>query len=405
MDKLFLAANVGSASKKFGLYKGAARLFSAHFEKEAGKYVVTLHSKNGEEKRTISEHEFVDAAEYVVSEITTLALVKSAHDITAVGFRVVAPGSYFREHRIIDTEYLHRLRKARNEDPLHLDAMFEELDRLKKLFKKSPIIGVSDSAFHARMPLYASTYALPETVRFGLDIARFGYHGLSIASIVRALGTSGAVPEKIIVCHLGSGSSITALKNGASVDTSMGFSPLEGVPMATRVGDIDAGALLHLARFTPGHSLTEVEKILYTESGLLGISGSSSDMRELIELERKGDARAQLAIDTYTYHSKKYIGAYVAVLGGIDLLVFSGTIGERSFIVRERICEGLEHLGISIDPERNNALDGDASGSIHTEHSRVQVSVILSDESEEIARITSSKERWAFLSKGPSANP
>ena len=387
MEKLYLAVNVGSASKKCGLYRGAEPVLTAHFEPEDDGFVVTFTGSH-EEKRKIKENDFTDAVEYFVSELVTLEAIGSGRNIAAVGFRVVAPGTYFRQHRIIDTEYLHRLEKARSEDPLHLSVMLDELKRLKKLFRSTPLVGVSDSAFHTTMPERAQTYALPEAVRFGFDILRFGYHGLSIASVVRKLAGYGAVPQRVVVCHLGSGSSIVALQDGSSIDTSMGFSPLEGVPMATRVGNIDAGALIHLARARGMKDLAELEQMLYSECGLLGLSGTSADMRALIELDKQGDQKAHLAIEVLTYRIRTYIGAHAAALGGIDLLVFSGTIGERSWYIRSRVCRNLEYLGIAIDEQKDHALEGGRDGEIQTDGSRIPVVVIQTDESSEIAIAT-----------------
>lgn len=398
MEQYYFIVNVGSASKKYALYRNGSRIFFAHFEKENGVFIVTLRgappageTSDSVETRTVSDPEFVGATEYVIRELVSRGVLSSAEDIMALGFRIVAPGTYFCEHRVIDADYIERLRTTRTEEPLHLGAMLDELGRLMRIFGTTPIVGVSDSAFHVSMPDYARTYALPESARIGSDIARFGYHGLSFASILRKLNVlAGSVPEKVVVCHLGSGSSIVALKNGVSIDTSMGFSPLEGVPMATRVGDIDAGALIRLARLSTGDAgpdLDGLEKFLYTECGLLGLSGTSDDMREIIKLEENGDTRARLAIDVFAYRIKKYIGAYAAALGGLDMLVFSATIGERSSIVRSRICRNLEYLGLSIDEQRNVALTGQ-EGMFHADNSRVRVAVVPTDESEEVALVT-----------------
>jgi acetate kinase len=390
--------NIGSASKKYALYVNGVCALSAHFETENGTFIVTIRtgavgglSRTEEAKRTISDTEFTNAAEYIVSELVSRGIVASANDITTLGLRVVAPGAYFAEHRVIDTNYRERLQNARAEEPLHLGAVLDELDRLTRVFGTTPIVGISDSVFHASMPEHARVYAIPEAARTGLDIARFGYHGLSLASVVRKLGTlAGSVPEKVVVCHLGSGSSIVALKNGVSIDTSMGFSPLEGVPMATRVGDIDAGALIRLARPRAGYAGLDpdaLEQYLYTECGLLGLSGTSADMRELIELEKNGDVRARLAIDVLVYRVKKYIGALASALNGLDMLVFSATIGERSSIIRSRVCSNLEYLGISINEDKNAALTS-REGMFHADDSRVRVAVVATDEAEEMALIT-----------------
>jgi acetate kinase len=197
---------------------------------------------------------------------------------------------------------------------------------------------------------------------------------------------SGVLPERIIVCHLGSGSSITAIKDGKSIDTSMGFSPLEGVPMSTRVGDIDPGASIHLAESLK-LNLEELDRYFYKQSGLFGISGESGDMRELLALGFEGNVRAKLALDTFVYRIQKYIGSYVAALGGLDLLVFSATIGERSFIIRERVCCNLDALGIVLDVGKNSDIVS-RDAFVHKEGSRAKIAVVVTDEMGEIARQT-----------------
>jgi acetate kinase len=232
------------------------------------------------------------------------------------------------------------------------------------------------------MPDRARFYAISkETAEKG--IVRYGYHGISFASLISKMTAVGKVPERIIICHLGSGSSIGAFLGGKSIDTSMGFTPLEGIPMATRVGDIDPGAVIYLMKKF-GFGPNELEEYLNTHCGLLGLSGKSDDLRTLIDLEKAGDKKAALAIDVLVYKIKKYIGAYTAALNGLDTLVFSGTIGERSFFLRSRICRDMENLGIILDDERNNNTVS-RDGFIQSASSKVKIAVMITDEMGEIA--------------------
>jgi acetate kinase len=211
-------------------------------------------------------------------------------------------------------------------------------------------------------------------------IYRYGYHGLSVSSaVVKFKARPGGIPDRVIVCHLGSGASVTAIKKGESVDTSMGFTPLEGVPMGSRVGNIDAEAVLFIqkaAKLTPG----KLSHYLNTESGLRGLSGGVSDIRELLYMKEKGDKKAILALHMFTYRIKQCIGSYMAVLGGIDSLVFTGTIGERSPKIREQICEGLEGLGIAVDYDKNELHTGEKEGNIQNVFSKAGVVVLRADE-------------------------
>lgn len=382
----YFIVNNGSASKKYTLYSDAVREFFAHFEHEGNGIIATFINGEEIEKRDIAEADYKDATKYTINEIIARGLIKSAADIKAIGLRVVAPGSYFMQNKIIDAEYRTKLDEAKEWAPLHTNSIIFEIDNLATLMPEVPIIAVSDSAFHATMAEHSRYYGIPLDFAKQMDIVRFGYHGISFKSVLSKLKSlsHGASSDKIIVCHLGSGSSILALKDGKSFDTSMGFSPLEGLIMSKCVGDIDAGAVICLMKklkFSP----EEMEKYFNSKCGLLGLSGKTDDVRELLKLESNGDADAKLALEIFVYKIKKYIGSYFAILNGANLLVFTGTIGERSSIMRSRICQDLESLGIAIDDERNNnTINRD--GFIHNETSSpVKVAVIVSDEMGQMA--------------------
>ena len=297
-----LTINIGSRSKKYALFEDGEK--KEEFEGECG----------------------IDLSDVVV------------------GIRIVAPGKFFTEHREVDAEYLEKLKEASKITPLHIEPVLKEIEEIKDKYPDTKIIGVSDSAFHRSMPEVARVYAIPLKLREKYGIERQGYHGLSLASIVENVQKErGVVPEKMIVVHMGGGTSVTALKDGLSLDTSMGWTPLEGVPMAERVGDIDPAALAYLAS---QENLTgeNLEKFISSECGLEAISGlEHGDMKEIIEAA-PNNPKAKLALDLYIYRVRKYIGAMAAVLGGCDLLVLTGTIAEGSELVRQKMSENFEYL-------------------------------------------------------------
>ncbi|MBI5913355.1 acetate/propionate family kinase [Candidatus Azambacteria bacterium] len=381
MEKKYLVVNLGSASKKYALYEGGKELFSAHYEKEGSRVIVTEGKSGARIKSVITPQDYEASAKRLADLCIASGCIATLKDISAVGFRVVASSEYFNATKHIDGEYRAKLAEEYEIAPLHVAVVSKGIEEVYALFPETPLVAVSDSAFHAELPDHARTYALPMEDSQKLSLYRYGYHGISIRSVLHTIqGLAGAVPARVIVCHLGGGASVTAVKNGKSVDTSMGFTPLEGLVMATRVGDIDSGALIYLARKL-GLSLEALDEYLNHQCGLLGLSGGKeSGVRELIELEKAGDAHAKLALAVFVYRIKKYIGAYTAALGGLDMLVFTATIGERSSITRARICEGLECLGITIDELKNNLIIGATSDFIDDGKHSAKVAVIRTDE-------------------------
>ena len=366
MKKIFIT-NVGSESRKYALYQDGERVFLAHFEKENGKLIE-------------------NSTEHVISQLLEQKLISEKNEISAIGFRIVASGSYFLQNKIIDSEYLEKLEAAKEQAPLHINPMLAELKALGQVLPGIPVVGVSDSMFHGSAPARARFYGIPKNTAEEFDVFRFGYHGISFESVTGKLKSvfGGNLPERIISCHLGGGSSISAIKGGKSIDTSMGFTPLEGVVMANRVGDIDAGAVIYLSKKL-GYGPDEMENYLNTQCGLLGLSGKSNDVRELLEMEKNGDENAKLALEVMVYKIKKYIGAYFAALNGADVLVFSATVGERSVIMRSRICAELENLGIILDDEKNNKTIS-IDGFISKDESPVKIAVITTDEMGQMAK-------------------
>lgn len=304
----------------------------------------------------------------------------------AVGHRVVHGGRYTAPV-VISGDVIASIEGARRLAPLHNEPALAAIAAARRRFPATPMVAAFDTAFHAGMPAAAGRYAIPIELAEKYDIRRFGYHGLAHRAMAERYAemTGTAIGQaRIITFQLGNGCSVTAVRGGRSVDTSMGFTPLEGLMMGTRSGDIDAAVVTYLQR-EAGLSAADVDTLLNAESGLLGVSGRTRDMRDLLALAGEGDERAALAIEMFCYRAAKYAGAYFAALGGADALVFGGGIGERAPEVRRRICAPLAALGLAIDGAANARVSG-TEGAFHAASSRVGAYVIPSDEERVIAR-------------------
>jgi acetate kinase len=302
----------------------------------------------------------------------------SLSDIDAVGHRVVHGGHLFVHSVRIDTKVRQQLESLVPLDPIHMRPALLAIDATMRLFPKAPQIAAFDTAFHSTIPQAAAGYGLPFewSERFGLK--RFGFHGLSVAySIARVTELTGAQPRRLVVCHLGSGCSVTAVENGRSIDTTMGFTPLEGMMMATRAGSLDPGLLLYL-QTNCKVSVAELSDVLANRSGLLGVSGISGDMRTLLAAVDQGNERAQLAYDRFIVYGRRAIGAMSGALGGLDALVFTGGIAERSARVRKGIAHAIDADRLVIDEKENEALQ--AEGCISVCGSYVRALVIQARE-------------------------
>jgi acetate kinase len=397
MEKKYLIVNRGSASEKYAVYTKEKRLAFLHIEKAENDkcdYVSTLFlDGNKKEEKCVTKKEFNDSLDYAMetffnNQIIAGKNVKEAKkEIVGIGIRIVAPGKHFQDDKIIDAVYEAEIKKVLHDAPLHIMPTFEMIQILKKAFKNIPIVGISDSDFHDTIPDKAKYYGLPWADTEKHNIQKYGYHGISVESILNKIKTEGPIPEKLIICHIGSGVSLTAVNNGKSIENSMGFTPLEGVMMATRAGDIDPGVIALIADNFGFFRGNKLKQYLNKKCGLLGVSGKSSDVRDLIKLEKGGDAQAKLALDMYAYKIQKCIGAYFVALGGLDSIIFTATVGERSFIMRERICSGLNALGIKINTEVNNQSEG-VDADISAVDSQIKVLVRKTDEMGQIARDT-----------------
>jgi acetate kinase len=293
--------------------------------------------------------------------------VASMHEIGAVGHRVVHGGEGFTEAVRIDVAVLEKIRDSIALAPLHNPHNLAGIAAARERLPDVPHVAVFDTAFHAQMPPHAYHYALPYVLYRRYRIRRYGFHGTSHQHVaLRASAMVGRPIEelRIISVHLGNGASACAIQGGRSIDTSMGFTPLEGLVMGTRAGDLDPAIILHvMGREELG--VAEATALLNKHSGLQGLSGVSSDMRDLLEEEAGGSDRAALALDVYTYRVRKYIGAYAAVLGGIDVIGFTGGIGQNAAAIRSRCVDGLDFLGVSVDPGKNAALTAGEEGLFH----------------------------------------
>ena len=321
-----------------------------------------------------------------------LELARSAGPIEAVGHRIVHGGPRFTAPALIDDAVIEAIEALETLAPLHNRPSLAGIRACRvALGAATPMVAVFDTAFHAGLPERAARYAIPWDLAERHGIRRYGFHGISYAWATQRTATLLGRPVsdlKLVVLHLGSGCSAAAIRGGASVDTSMGLTPLEGLVMGTRSGDMDPAIIDHVAS-KEGYSSPEVEGILNKQSGLLGVSGLTNDMRELLAEEAEhGDRRARLAIDLFAYRARKYIGAYLAAMNGADALIFAGGIGENASSVRARICDGLQWMGIELDSARNEQTIGGKEGRIDREGSRVEVWVIPTDEELLIARDT-----------------
>lgn len=348
-----IIVNIGSSSKKYSLYRDGVKDTSWSFEKVGAAYKLTISSTERREE-LISSDIFENAIDRVISDCKE----KGIDTIREIAVRTVAPGDYFAQHRMVDDEFMHSFAMQEFLAPLHIHPTRVELAHIRLALPTAKLISASDSAFHFNKPQIAKEYGLPHEIVNEYGFARYGYHGHSISSVYKRLidNIEADKVKKTIVMHLGSGSSITALLNGNTADTSMGFSPLEGIMMSTRSGTIDPSIIFAL--LSAGKTREEIERICNKESGLLGVSGLSSDMRDILAKSRDGDDRARLALDLFVYNVIKTVGSYIAVLGGVDALVFTAAIGEGAPVVRKKIIESLSAFGLKLDEEKNANLVG-----------------------------------------------
>jgi acetate kinase len=401
-----LVLNCGSSSVKFQLIStdlerieqdADKRLAHGIIERIGGAAIVTLTAEGNATKRLAEPIRDTRAAvemilRWAVSPESGVADIKSVADIHAIGHRVVHGGERFTSSVLITDEVLRGIEDCIELAPLHNPGNIQGILAARTALGAAlPQVAVFDTAFHQTLPDHAFLYALPYQLYRRHRIRRYGFHGTSHRYVAYRYRKLKGIPREatnILTLHLGNGCSIAAIKGGNSIDTSMGFTPLEGLVMGTRSGDLDA-SIVDLIGAKEGLSSREVETLLNKQSGLLGISGLTDDMRELLaEADEHDDRRARLAIEIFCYRARKYIGSYLAAMNGAEAIVFTGGIGENSAEIRGRICGELTWLGVELDTELNSKHGVDKSGQITTDSSRVAVFVIPTNEELLIARDT-----------------
>jgi acetate kinase len=386
-ESIIFIVNPGSASRKYALYINGAKKANLHFEIVDNKVVGNLEYDGNKYTEKYDDANLGNAPHRTLPLLYKYKIISESDKISAIGIRIVAPSRRFMQDEVVTDEVVSDLEDLSRESPLHIKTALLEIKQLRIRFLGVPIIAVSDSAFHATKPDYARYYAIDTELAKKLEIEKYGFHGISIRSIIDKLKKDDILLPKTVICHLGSGCSVTAVENGKSVETTMGYSPLEGVVMATRSGSIDVSAALAVKRDL-GFSPSELEDFLFRKSGLLGLSGSSDDIRQLLSSEANGDGRAKLALDIFVYRIQQAIGQMTASMNGISCLIFTGTVGERSSIIRNRIIQRLSYLGFEINPKTNDGTYEPVGIANIANLSSKPILVVLTDEAAELAHRT-----------------
>ena len=380
-----LVINCGSSSVKYQLLEmPEGKVIAKGLFEKIGEEISFLHHKSVkgdlEFKQKVANHE--EGLNFIMNILIDKekGVISSINEIRGVGHRVVHGGEGFTKSVLITDEVIKKTEEHIDLAPLHNPANLMGIKASKKILPDVVQVAAFDTAFHYTIPKQAYLYAIPYEFYEKYKIRRYGFHGTSHRYVARRLAkilNKNKEDLNVITCHLGNGCSITAVKEGKSVDTSMGLTPLEGVVMGTRSGDIDPAIIFYLIE--KGYSSEELNNILNKKSGLLGISGISNDMRNLLQAKDKGDRKAELAIDIFCYHLKKYIGSYMAVLGRTDAIIFTAGIGDNVPYIRKKSLSGMEELGIEIDEKKNESAKGIES-EISGEVSKVKVWVIPTNE-------------------------
>lgn len=389
--KKIMAINAGSSSLKFQLFEMPSEkvLTKGLVERIGLKNSVFTLTVDGEKRtRTLDIKDHEEAVDMMLARMIHYGIIKSVDELDGTGHRVVQGGDLFPTSALVNRDVEEKIAKLIELAPLHNAANLMGIQAFRRMLPDIPHVAVFDTSFHSTMPETAFLYSLPYQYYKAHKVRKYGAHGTSHKYVAqRAAEMMDRNHEeglKIISCHIGNGGSITAVKDGKSVDTSMGFTPLAGITMGTRTGDIDVATIPYLMEKL-NKSAEELLNVYNKESGVLGITGISSDMRDIEIAAENNEGRAQLALDIYVDRIQKYIGQYAAVMGGVDGILFTAGVGENSDTIRAAVCEKLEFLGVKVDPQKNNGLRG-KEAIISTDDSRVTVMVIPTDEEVMIAR-------------------
>lgn len=388
-----LVINCGSSSLKYQVINSdTEQVLAKGLCERIGIDGVLQYTPAGGEKEVYDKAmpTHLEAIRFVLEALTneSTGVLKSLDEIDAVGHRIVHGGEAFKSSVVITDEVIKIVESCNDLAPLHNPANIIGINACRELMPNTPMVGVFDTAFHANMPAKAYMYAVPYKYYENYKVRRYGFHGTSHSFVSkRAAELAGRSYDdvKTIVCHLGNGASISAVNNGVSVDTSMGLSPLEGLIMGTRSGDVDPSALEFIGK-KENMDLAEVVKMLNKESGMLGLSEVSSDFRDILAASKDGNEKATLALDAFCYRVAKYVGAYTAAMNGVDVIAFTAGVGENNALIREKVLAYLGYLGITVNNEVNDAAHDEAL--ISTEDSKVKVFVIPTNEELAIARET-----------------
>ena len=385
-----ISINAGSSSVKWQLYSMPEEkvLAKGLIERIGLKDSISTVKFDGRsERQTLDIADHTQAVKILLDDLKRFEIIQSYDEITGVGHRVVAGGEYFKESALVTDDVLEKIEELSLLAPLHNPANADGIRAFKEILPDITSVAVFDTSFHTTMPEKAYRYPLPTKYYTENKVRKYGAHGTSHEYVAHEAAKLLGKPIeelKLITCHIGNGASITAVDKGCSVDTSMGFTPLGGVMMGTRTGDIDPAIIPYLMQHTDDFNTPEdISRILNRESGLLGVSERSSDMRDIHEAMRAGDEKARLANEIFVDRIQKYIGQYLAVLNGADAIIFTAGIGENSVTIRKMVIEGISWFGCDVDPEKN--FFG-ATGDISTEAAKVRVLVIPTDEELVIAR-------------------
>ena len=385
-----ISINAGSSSLKWQLYQMPEEkvLAKGLLERIGLKDSISTVKFDGRsEKQVLDIEDHTQAVKILLDDLKHFNIIESYDEITGVGHRVVAGGEYFKDSALVDEEVIQKVEELSLLAPLHNPANAAGIRAFREILPDITSVVVFDTSFHTTMPEKAYRYPIPTKYYTENKVRKYGAHGTSHEYVAKeAAKVLGRPIEelKLITCHIGNGASITAVDKGVSVDTSMGFTPLGGVMMGTRTGDIDPAIIPYLMQYTDDFNTPEdISRVLNRESGLLGVSEKSSDMRDIHEAMRAGDAKAQLANDIFVDRIQKYIGQYLAVLNGADAIIFTAGIGENSVTIRRLVVEGISWFGCNVDPEKN--VRG-AEGEISSPDAKVKVLVIPTDEELVIAR-------------------
>ena len=389
-----LVLNCGSSSVKYKLIEiKANKVLAEGGIEKIGLPDAFIKFKFGNEKiqQDLDINDHVGAIKSILDNLTSkeYGCIKDFKEIDAVGHRVVHGGEKFNKSVLINDEVIAKIKECYGIAPLHNPVNMAGIDAINEVLPEVPQVGVFDTAFHQTMPAKSYMYALPYKYYAEDGVRRYGFHGTSHRYVSqRVCDFLGVEPKgkKIITCHVGNGGSITAVKDGKSIDTSMGLTPTEGLMMGTRCGDVDPGALIFLME---KHNLSSKDMLnmVNKESGLAGVSGVSSDMREITVAAKQGNEKAILSLEMYEQRITKYVGAFAAEMGGVDIIVFTGGVGEHQSSTRANVCKPLRFMGVEIDDAANDANNGD-EGIISTPNSAVKVVVIPTDEEYMIAKDT-----------------